>query len=383
MTDQQAITVVSQSVMPAMEANQARERYQQLHAFIASQMKDGIDYGTIPGMEERKDPKTGEILAAKKVLLKPGAEKLSTFFALRPAFEDVTVVEDWTGKDHGEPFFYYREKAVLYRGNERVCDADGSCNSMEKKYRYRQGDRLCPVCGKAAIKRSKFPPRKDPDGEPGWYCYSKIGGCGAEFSAKDSEIIGQQSGLIPNPDIADLANTILKMAQKRALVAAILIGANASDYFTQDIEEDETKVEEKPKVVDAKGEPEKSSPNTAPVRPYDPETVKNGIANYADKHAKTGEKASEKFRGLICGMIELCFERDDADTKTKKRHSVLKYLTGQDSIKDVPDWYVHALSDWLKFTQDSGGIYIVDKFAVQEANKIVEKVLLDAGQLKL
>jgi predicted RNA-binding Zn-ribbon protein involved in translation (DUF1610 family) len=252
MSDQQAITVVSQSIMPAMEASQARARYEQLHAFIASQMVDGIDYGSIPGMEERKDPKTGEILPAKKVLLKPGAEKLSTFFALRPAFEDIVTVEDWTGKDHGEPFFYYRVKAVLYRGGERVCDADGSCNSMEKKYRYRQADRACPVCGKATIKRSKFPPKGNPQAEPGWYCYSKIGGCGTEFNVDNPKITDQQAGLVPNPDIADQVNTILKMAQKRALVAAILIGANASDYFTQDIEDDEPKAEPQARVVDVK-----------------------------------------------------------------------------------------------------------------------------------
>jgi hypothetical protein len=378
MTDQHAISVVSQSLMPAMEAQQARARYEQLQEFIKSQMREGIDFGSIPGMEDRKDPKTGEVLPAKKVLLKPGAEKLSTLFALRPQFADVQSIEDWTGKDHnGEIFFYYRVKCTLWRNNELICDADGSCNSMEKKYRYRQASRICPKCDQATIIKGK----EDYGG--GWLCWIKKGGCGAKFADGDITIERQDVGQIPNPDIAEQTNTILKMAQKRALIAAILIAANASDYFTQDIEEDETKVEEKPKVVDAKGEPEKSSPNTAPVRPYDPETVKNGIANYADKHAKTGEKASEKFRGLICGMIELCFERDDADTKTKKRHSVLKYLTGQDSIKDVPDWYVHALSDWLKFTQDSGGIYIVDKFAVQEANKIVEKVLLDAGQLKL
>jgi hypothetical protein len=42
---------------------------------------------------------------------------------------------------------------------------------------------------------------------------------------------------IPNPDVADLVNTIQKMAQKRALVAATLIATSASEFFTQDVED--------------------------------------------------------------------------------------------------------------------------------------------------
>jgi hypothetical protein len=42
---------------------------------------------------------------------------------------------------------------------------------------------------------------------------------------------------IPNPDGADVVNTIQKMAQKRALVAATLLATSASEFFTQDIED--------------------------------------------------------------------------------------------------------------------------------------------------
>src|SRR5436305_40562 len=37
--------------------------------------------------------------------------------------------------------------------------------------------------------------------------------------------------------IADQVNTIQKMAQKRSLVAAVLIAVNASEFFTQDVED--------------------------------------------------------------------------------------------------------------------------------------------------
>jgi hypothetical protein len=50
-------------------------------------------------------------------------------------------------------------------------------------------------------------------------------------------IESQQVGRAPNPDIADQVNTIQKMGQKRALVAACLLAVNASEFFTQDVED--------------------------------------------------------------------------------------------------------------------------------------------------
>jgi hypothetical protein len=42
---------------------------------------------------------------------------------------------------------------------------------------------------------------------------------------------------VKNPDVSDLVNTILKMADKRALVAATLIATGLSEYFTQDMDD--------------------------------------------------------------------------------------------------------------------------------------------------
>lgn len=40
--------------------------------------------------------------------------------------------------------------------------------------------------------------------------------------------------MIKNPDIWDIVNTIQKMAQKRAYIAAVLLAVNGSDYFEVD-----------------------------------------------------------------------------------------------------------------------------------------------------
>lgn len=213
------IVLSNQFLAPAISVKGALQAYQDKKDLIDSIMKPNVDYGIIPG-------------TSKNTLLKAGAEKATSFFGLSARFRDAVVVEDFTGKDHeGEPFFFYRRTCELWRGDYIVASVDGSCNSFEKKYRYRNSDRLCPSCGKPAIIKGK----QEYGG--GWLCFKNKGGCSAKFGDKDQSIIGQDTGQIKNPDVADLANTILKMADKRALVAATLIATGLSEYFTQDIED--------------------------------------------------------------------------------------------------------------------------------------------------
>ncbi|HEX8746771.1 MAG TPA: hypothetical protein VF717_06190 [Pyrinomonadaceae bacterium] len=215
-----ALATLDQSqFMPAMSIELAVERYNTITEFVSRVLRRDIDYGTIPGTE-------------KLTLLKPGAEKLTTFFGLSTRFQVIERIEDWTGALHdGEPFFYYLYRCQLYRGDLLVAEADASCNSRETKYRYREAQRVCPVCSQAAIIKG----REEYGG--GWICFKKKGGCGAKFNGGDASIEGQTVGRIFNPDIADQVNTIQKMSQKRALVAATLLAVNASEFFTQDVED--------------------------------------------------------------------------------------------------------------------------------------------------
>jgi hypothetical protein len=269
---------------PAVDVSRALIAYQAKKDFIKAVLVEGVDFGTIPGAGD------------KPALKKPGAEKLSNFFGLSPVFEDVSTTEDWTGENHsGEPFFYYRQRCKLYSGERMVGSADGSCNSWEKKYRYRGGERLCPQCAKPAIKKSKFKPRNTALGNaPGWYCFDKAGGCGAEFAANDPAIVDQVIGQVKNVDVAEQVNTILKMAQKRALVAAILIATGASDYFTQDIEDfitvdavfvDTTDTQREQR----KAAPAQSQPETQPAMTLEQalETTGSDGKKYSERDTKT------------------------------------------------------------------------------------------------
>lgn len=220
---------------PVFSIESAIERKLQMNQFIGKILNDGTDYGTIPGTND------------KKVLLKPGAEKLCSFFGFSTEFIIGECIEDWTGEHHSkEPFFYYRYKCRLLKNGRALGEGDGSCNSWESKYRWRNSARKCPKCGQEAIIIGK----KEFGG--GFVCFKKKNGCGSKFGDKDPAITGQEVGRVPNPDVADVVNTIQKMAQKRALIQATLIVTNASDAFTQDLEDfqDETPTETHEELVD-------------------------------------------------------------------------------------------------------------------------------------
>lgn len=207
--------------MPVMDIDQAMQRWDTIREFVSRIMVAGEDFGTIPGSK-------------KPALLKPGAEKLSSFFGLSPEFDVTERIEDWDGINHGaEPFFAYEVKCRLIRDGIVRGEGIGSCNSREAKYRWRESQRVCPKCGKDTIIAGKE------EFGGGFLCWKKKGGCGAKFSEDDKAITGQPTGRVPNPDIADVVNTILKMAMKRAHVAAVLSTTGASQYYTQDLEDSE------------------------------------------------------------------------------------------------------------------------------------------------
>lgn len=218
-TGRALVAVERARFMPAMSIESAVERYNAVTEFVSRVLRKDVDYGVIPGTD-------------KRTLLKPGAEKLTTFFGLSTRFQLLERIEDWTGEQHGgEPFFYYLYRCRLFRGDVLIAEGDASCNSRETKYRWREAQRLCPACGLSAIIKG----REEFGG--GWLCFKKKGGCGVKFPDGDQTIESQQTGRVFNPDIADQVNTIQKMSQKRSLVGAVLLAVNASEFFTQDIED--------------------------------------------------------------------------------------------------------------------------------------------------
>ena len=177
-------------------------------------MRDGEHYGIIPGTN------------AKPTLMKAGAEKLCLMFRLDPEYT-ATPTRDGSHLD-------VLSHCTLYHipTGQRLGSGMGSCSTRESKYAYRQQKRSCPACGvEGSINRSKYPPQGG--GEAGWYCHD----CKAQYAFDAQDITQQHIGRVPNPDLADQYNTVLKMGNKRSLIAAVLNVTAASDIFTQDLED--------------------------------------------------------------------------------------------------------------------------------------------------
>lgn len=250
---QQAIIQTSgREFLPAMTMDLAVQRRSMVVEFTKQIMVDGQDFGTIPGTN-------------KPSLLKPGAEKLCNFFGLEPEFIDVEKSLDWTGEDHGgEPFIYYHYRCRLMKHDRCFGAGEGSCNSWESKYRYRWVSEDSPLLAPYRDKLDTLPKRGGTITEPAFAIekgetsgrYGKpaehwqrfrdaiAAGTARKVTRKtkagknmDAWEIGGEEYRIPNPDIADIANTVMKMGQKRALVAATLIATSASEFFTQDVED--------------------------------------------------------------------------------------------------------------------------------------------------
>jgi hypothetical protein len=204
-------------------------------------LQPGVHYGSFPGIN-------------RKCLLKPGADCLCVLFKFRLSFTHERF--DFEG-GHRE----YSFKCTVHSpGGEFLAEGVGSCSTMESKYRYRTQRRVCPNCGKETIYLSKY--------EPEFYCYAKSGGCGAKYSEDDPLMTEQKVGKIENPDLADIYNTVFKIAEKRAQIDAVIRATGCSEEFTQDLEDLSSVVEEMDtQAGTAKAAGAKAAADRAPAGP--------------------------------------------------------------------------------------------------------------------
>jgi hypothetical protein len=244
----ESLTIIEDiGLQPIYELRTFQLQLTKFQEFVKDYLVPGTDFGKIPGTD-------------KDTLFKPGAEKLAEIYGFYADFTMTKEIEDW---DKEPPLFDYTVKCLIKRRRDDAimgtCIA--SCNSYEGKYKWRDAKRSCPACGKQAIIKGKA------EYGGGWLCFKKQEGCGAKFAEKDSAIIDQPTGKVPNEDIATQKNTVLKMAQKRALVGATIAATRSSGIFTQDIEdftEAEIKIHPAEKVAVSPNTKEKDlpSPNT-------------------------------------------------------------------------------------------------------------------------
>jgi len=176
--NQNAVAESSYSIMPRNMQAQINEAIQVRNALtqlFEDLLELGKDFDRIPGTD-------------KPTLLKPGAELLCKVFKLAQGKADVLdKSEDW---DKGVFSYTIGMPLIHIESGVQIAYGVGASNNHEKKHRYRK--------------------------------------------AKDDK--GKEIQ-IENPDPADLQNTLIKMANKRAFVDAVLKATGASRMFTQDMED--------------------------------------------------------------------------------------------------------------------------------------------------
>jgi len=224
--------------------------HEQVQELMKRVMKDGIHYGCIPGTD-------------KPTLLKPGAEALISLFQLSPTPHKL-ITE--LGNGHRE---YSIQMDLHHRGSGLlVGSALGSCSTKESKWNTRWVPSGAPV--------PKDYWKKDQDGNR-----NKAALPPGMMPRKDKdtgEWVLMRKGENDNP--ADVYNTVLKMAFKRALVAAVMTCTNCSDVFTQDME-DVIDADEAPRS-NPQPEPPQEETAPAPENPPAPTVKTSPLAILAD-----------------------------------------------------------------------------------------------------
>jgi len=210
-----------------LQTTEVITRVLRIQEVMKALMREGTHFGTIPG-------------TPKPTLYKPGAEMLLMTFriAATPA-----CIEDLSTPD--EVRYRITMRGTNQVSGEVVGEMIGECSSSEMKYRW-----VKPVCDQEwedtdpAMRREKWMKGTTP------YKVKQI-----------------------RSSPADVANTILKMATKRALVALTLTALGASDIFAQDLEDltDELREsiasEDAPKAAEPKQPQRKSATGTATAKP--------------------------------------------------------------------------------------------------------------------
>jgi len=192
MADLMVMENTAVSIIDTLDNQTITHTMQKISTFqsiVQKTLKKDHDFGEIPGTN-------------KPTLLKPGGEKICMMMGIVPEYEFLTKDVDFN-----KGLINYEMRCKLMKGNYKVSEGVGSCNSLEPKYRY------------IWLDEDKLPTHFSMD------------------NLESKERYGRTQYKVDNPDIAGLANTILKMAKKRSFIDAVLQVASLSEIFTQDLED--------------------------------------------------------------------------------------------------------------------------------------------------
>lgn len=301
------------AVIPSVGAGDLVNRLEVIKTAAQDAMTQDVDYGKVPGTD-------------KDCLFKPGAEKLSVLFQLDVQIDNQ---KEWGPGDH----LTVVSKATAFHApsGTRLGYGEGICSTREKKYAYRAAKRKCPNCGEEAVIKGK----KEFGG--GWLCWNKpdkdMNGCGSKWGDGDVSIENQVVGQIDNPDLPDMWNTVVKMAEKRARVDVVLAVTGASALFTQDIEDqvEPAGSQEAPPVA---AQPPQQQSAPAPAQNTPPPATNGSNGNGGERPDQKLQRLIQRF-GIPEDSVELirAFVSDKGQLDPGKVELAIQCLEKQDVPK--------------------------------------------------
>jgi len=204
MTETREITVADAIPLAAspdtmskpLGAVEVRRQMGVIQDILDSVLTEGVHYGKVPGVQQA-------------FLYKAGAEKLALAFRLRAEYEVVDrIIERGDGHaDLGYIDVTYRCRLYHQGTGALVGEADGNCNSRERKYKQRQ-----------------VYPDKISEAE------KKI----ATLETRTKRNGGSYDVFIVPVDPFEIRHTISSMAQKRAFTSAVRAALAATDVLGVD-----------------------------------------------------------------------------------------------------------------------------------------------------
>lgn len=240
--------VKSNEYLQMMPIEQAKGWYDEFVLFSKSILKKDLDFGEIPGTN-------------KPTLYKAGAEKLRFVYGLGVEMECIDKVLDLD-----RPFIKYTYRCtIVSKAGQKIAQCEGSCNSLEPKFGYiwKTKEEIpdhydlnkLPVktSGKKMTEFAFAINKAETSGAYGkpieyWAKWTKAIDNGTARKIMKATKAGKEMQAyeldessvvyrILNPDVIGVDNTLMKMAQKRSFVGAMLLATGASEFFTQDIED--------------------------------------------------------------------------------------------------------------------------------------------------
>ena len=196
----------------------------------------------------------------KMTLLKPGAEIIMVTFRIGARLE----VTDLSGID--ERRYRVVAKGFFITDGNPIGEGIGECSTAEKKYNWRES--LCD---------DEY---NDTQEDRRQSVYQKEWG----YKAGQFNIIKVKQ-IRTNPP--DIANTVLKMAKKRAIVDLCLSTTACSDMFTQDLEEE---IEINAETATATAEKGEQKPENKAVNPISEAQAKRLFAITSSQSSKHNQE---------------------------------------------------------------------------------------------